>query len=77
MHELDRLRDTGDISAWAVVATAHAAKFENVVEPLISRAVSVPAALSAMLERSAEAEPIAADDKALSAGLHHNRKRPA
>ncbi|MDQ6648378.1 MAG: threonine synthase [Pseudomonadota bacterium] len=65
MHELDRLRAAGDTSPWAVVATAHAAKFESVVEPLIGHPVTVPAALAAMLERSAEAEALAADDKVL------------
>lgn len=74
MHELDRLRAAGDTSPWVVVATAHAAKFESVVEPLIGHSIPVPAALAAMLERPAEARPIAADDKALSARLHHNRK---
>jgi threonine synthase len=69
MHELDRLRAAGDASTWAVVATAHAAKFESVVEPLIGRPVAIPTALSAMLGRPAEAESIAASDKALRARL--------
>lgn len=65
MHELDRLRLAGDASPWAVVATAHAAKFESVVEPLIGHAVPVPTALATMLQRPAKAELIAADDMAL------------
>lgn len=69
MNELDRLRAAGDTSPWAVVATAHAAKFESVVEPLIGHLIPVPAALAAMLERSADAEPIGADNKALQARL--------
>lgn len=36
---------------WIVVATAHPAKFEGVVEPLIGRAVSLPAALQDVLSR--------------------------
>lgn len=69
MHELDRLRAAGNSSAWAVVATAHAAKFESVVEPLIGQLIPVPTALAAMLARPAEAEPIKADDNALRARL--------
>lgn len=65
MHLLDRLRDDGDSAPWAVVATAHPAKFDSVVEPLIGQRVPVPAALAGMLDRSASAEPLAADDEAL------------
>jgi threonine synthase len=65
MHLLDRLRASGDNLSWAVVATAHPAKFESVVEPLIGHPVDVPFALSAMLQRSASAEPLAAEDGAL------------
>lgn len=65
MHRLDRLREEGDRSAWAVVATAHPAKFESVVEPLVGHPLEVPAALAAMLARSASAEPLAASDTAL------------
>ena len=65
MHRLDRLRDEGDRSPWAVVATAHPAKFEGVVEPLIGGRVAVPAPLAAMLQRAASAELLAADDDAL------------
>ena len=65
MHVLDQLRATGDNAPWAVVATAHPAKFESVVEPLIGKAVEVPPALAAMLRRPAVAEPMAAEDSAL------------
>lgn len=65
MHLLDRLRASGDNLPWAIVATAHPAKFESVVEPLIGHPIEVPAALSAMLQRSASAEPLAAEDGAL------------
>ncbi|HEY8585223.1 MAG TPA: threonine synthase [Rhodanobacter sp.] len=65
MHQLDRLRADGDDASWAVVATAHPAKFESVVEPLIGRPIEVPAALAAMLARDASAQPLAADDAAL------------
>ena len=39
--------------AWIVSATAHPAKFERIVEPIIGREVPVPAALRALLERPA------------------------
>jgi threonine synthase len=65
MHVLDQLRRSGNGLPWAVVATAHPAKFESVVEPLIGRSIDVPDALAAMLWRSAQAEPLAATDEAL------------
>ena len=37
--------------AWVVSATAHPAKFEGIVEPIIGRAVPVPAALASLLAR--------------------------
>jgi threonine synthase len=37
--------------AWIVSATAHPAKFESIVEPVIGRAVPVPPALRDLLER--------------------------
>lgn len=69
MHQLDRLREAGDAAPWAVVATAHPAKFEQVVEPLAGHSPPVPPALAAMLARSAQAEPLAADDAALKRWL--------
>lgn len=39
---------------WVLVATAHAAKFAEVVEPLIGARVALPAALEALLERPVE-----------------------
>ena len=50
--------------AWCVVATAHPAKFESVLEPLLGCPLPVPPLLAAMLERSPQAEPIAADEAA-------------
>jgi len=54
---------------WIVVATAHAAKFNDVVEPLLGRPIPVPSQLAALLElprQEAEIEPTLA---ALRAGL--------
>ena len=36
---------------WVVVATAHPAKFETIVEPLIGRTIEVPARLAELLAR--------------------------
>ena len=62
---LEDLRAKGERGDWAVASTAHPAKFESVVEPLIGRAVEVPSALAALLERPAHADPIAAQYEAL------------
>lgn len=59
---LEQLRASGDAAAdqdWAVAATAHPAKFEAVVEPLVGHEVPVPQALAALLQRPAHAEPCA------------------
>ncbi|RUL63024.1 threonine synthase [Dyella dinghuensis] len=65
MHVVDELRAAGDEQTWAVVATAHPAKFENVVEPLVGHSVDVPSSLAAMLQRPASAETLSAEDHAL------------
>ncbi|MCD9086661.1 threonine synthase [Stenotrophomonas sp. SY1] len=60
VNVLEQLRASGEAAAgehWAVAATAHPAKFESVVEPLIGREVPVPAALAELLKRPAHAEP--------------------
>ncbi len=62
---LERLRAAGDTRPWAVVATAHPAKFETVVEPLVGHRVPVPESLAALLARPAHAEPLEADPEAL------------
>jgi threonine synthase len=65
MCVLDRLRARDDQAPWAVVATAHAAKFASVVEPLLGHPVAVPEALADMLARPSHAEPMAASEEAL------------
>ncbi|KAF1721276.1 threonine synthase [Pseudoxanthomonas wuyuanensis] len=62
---LEDLRAGGQSGHWAVAATAHPAKFESVVEPLIGREVEVPPALAALLQRPAQAQPIPAQYEAL------------
>ncbi len=69
LHVLECLRAQGDTRPWAVVATAHAAKFESIVEPLVGHAVTPPPALAESLARSASAEPIPADYAVLRALL--------
>ncbi len=54
---------------WAVVATAHAAKFDTIVEPLLDIRVDPPAELTALLQRPAQFETIPADLGALAARL--------
>jgi threonine synthase len=44
---------------WIVSATAHPAKFETIVEPVIGRAVPVPPALAALLDRPTTSTPLA------------------
>ena len=62
---LDRLRVRGESGDWAVVATAHPAKFPEVVEPLLGHPVATPPALAAMLARPSHAEAMANDADAL------------
>ena len=62
---LDRLRAAGAGGTWAAVATAHPAKFPDVVEPLLGQTVPLPAPLAAMLARPSRAQPLANDDVAL------------
>ena len=62
---LDRLRARGEPGDWAVVATAHPAKFPEVVEPLLGHAVATTPALAAMLARPSHAEAMANDADAL------------
>jgi threonine synthase len=64
VRALERRRRAGARGRWAAVATAHPAKFDTVVEPLVGHPVSVPPALAALLDRPASAEPLAADDGA-------------
>jgi threonine synthase len=65
LRVLETLRAQGDTRPWTVVATAHPAKFDSVVEPLVGHAVDIPPALAACLARPAHGEALAADDVAL------------
>lgn len=54
---------------WILVATAHAAKFESIVEPLIGQTVPVPEALADILDRPSRAMTIEPTLEALAAAL--------
>ena len=65
LHVLEGLRAAGDRRPWAVAATAHPAKFDGIVEPLVGHAVQPPPALAESLSRPAQGEDLPADYEAL------------
>ena len=65
---LPEARRKGD---WCLVATAHPAKFETIVEPLTGATVPVPEALSALLERPVHYHRITPTLAALGDTLDH------
>jgi threonine synthase len=69
LYVLETLRAKGDTRAWTVVATAHPAKFDSVVEPLVGHVVALPPALAACLARPAYGEALVADDVLLRGRL--------
>ena len=69
LHVLERLRAQDERGDYAVVATAHPAKFAEVVEPAFGHAVAVPEALARWLARHSHSRPLTADDAALRALL--------
>ncbi|MBB5208566.1 threonine synthase [Chiayiivirga flava] len=63
VHALQRERAAGRAHGiWAVAATAHPAKFDTIVEPLVGARVPPPPALAALLSRPASATAMPADD---------------
>ncbi|MEZ5465364.1 MAG: threonine synthase [Lysobacteraceae bacterium] len=58
---LQDIRNTGDNRHWAVAATAHPAKFPEIVEPLVGQSVKAPAALRAQAKQPANASALGAD----------------
>ncbi len=54
---------------WVLVATAHPAKFREIIEPLIGEKIPVPPALEALFARASQFEEIEADLDALRAAL--------
>lgn len=69
VHVLQRLREAGATGDWAAVATAHPAKFPEVVEPLVGHAIALPPALAAMLERPSTAQALADNSATLQDAL--------
>ncbi len=69
IRTLEALRQEGANGDWAVAATAHPAKFDGIVEPLIGRPVAVPPALAELLARPSHAESLGADSATLRAFL--------
>jgi threonine synthase len=68
-----RLRSRGEIGPIIVAATAHPAKFESVVEPLVKHVVEAPPALADLLARPSSSIPLAAREDALAAVLREPR----
>ena len=66
---LEQERRKGSKDDFCVVATAHPAKFEDVVEPLVVHSVEPPEALRAMLARPALSEFLDPDYASLKARL--------
>ena len=65
----DARRNAAD---WCLVATAHPAKFETIVEPLVGHTVAMPPALSDLMDRRSSFETIDADVSRLAASLARN-----
>lgn len=65
LHLLETLRKSGTDGHWAVVATAHPAKFETIVEPLVGQTIAPPPALAECLARPAHGAPLDPDYQAL------------
>jgi len=55
----------GKNGTWAVAATAHPAKFDTIVEPLVGHPVPVPGPMAELLARPSAAAPLQADAGAL------------
>ena len=64
-----RLRERLASPDWVIVATAHPAKFETIVEPLIGRAIELPARLAELLDRPRRFTEIEPDLDALARAL--------
>jgi threonine synthase len=68
---------TRDGEDWILVATAHPAKFETIVEPLIQTAVPLPIELAAILSRPSRCKTIDPDLGALELAMNeHFRAGP-
>ncbi|HEX7081221.1 MAG TPA: threonine synthase [Gammaproteobacteria bacterium] len=68
-HVHDQLPGARRALPWIVSATAHPAKFETIVEPIVGRRIDMPPALAALLEQPAESIPLPPRLDALRAQL--------
>lgn len=69
------VREQLDSEDWIVVATAHPAKFNDVVEPILQREVSIPAGLAELLERPNHVETVAPKLEALQQAYVQRRRQ--
>jgi threonine synthase len=64
-----RLAPEAAAGAWVIVATAHPAKFREIIEPLIGRSLAMPDALAQLFERPVRCTEIDSTLSALKASL--------
>ena len=57
------------LGRWVLAATAHPAKFREIVEPLIGKAVEVPASLARLLRLPQQVRDVAPTLDSLAAAL--------
>ncbi len=69
VHAWESLPPAEQNRPWVVVATAHPAKFDTVVEPLVGRPVDIPDSLADLLARPAAATALAPNLAAFRAEL--------
>lgn len=69
LRVFERRRERGIAHDTIIVATAHPAKFESVIEPLIGEPIPLPPDLTAFLARPSRHEQLAADYAAFSRAL--------
>ena len=63
------VRDELNSPDWVIVSTAHPAKFEGIVEPLVGQIMEIPPALAELLDRPREFTEIGATLNELRAAL--------
>ncbi len=68
---LRQRRAAGIVTPHLIAATAHPAKFDEVVEPLLGREIEPPPALAELLSRPSHAEPLAAGFEEVRRALEH------
>jgi threonine synthase len=69
-HVYRRMAGERPRERWVIVATAHPAKFNEIVEPLVGRELPVPAALDRLLRLPRREEDLPPSEVALRGRLH-------